>query len=73
MHNPEFAILCIFLFRRTTKWKWKKRKDGQILGPCQRIYKATEHVGEGKTNCSLCSWNGPQGFGEVTRGMENQW
>ena len=36
-----------------------KRKDRQILGPCQRTKKAVEPKSLGNTNRSWCTWNSP--------------
>ena len=35
----------------------RKRKDKQILGPCQRDEKTVEHEGDGDTNCSRRTGN----------------
>ena len=31
-----------------------------------------EHEGDGDTNCSWCTWNGPQKLGKGTGGIRNQ-
>ena len=33
--------------------------DKQILGPCQRTEQTVKHAGDGDTDCSWCTWNGP--------------
>ena len=38
-----------------------KRKERQILGPCQITKKAVEHQGDGDTIRRRCTWNVPKG------------
>ena len=42
----------------------RKRKDRQILGPCQRTEKTVEHEGEGRADCDWDLWNNPQRVGK---------
>ena len=48
----------------------KKRKDRQILGPCQK--KAMEQEDNGDSSCCWSTWNGPQRLREQTEGTVNQ-
>ena len=52
----------------------RKRKDRQILGPCQRTKKIVEHDyddddDDGDTNCNWCTWNGLKKLKRKTRGI----
>ena len=35
----------------------RKRKESQVLRPCQRTYKAMEHEVDGDTDYNLSAWN----------------
>ena len=59
-------------FCRSIWLKWKKTKDRQTLGSCQRVEKAVDHECDGDTNCTWYTWNGPQWPGEVTGGTGNK-
>ena len=48
----------------------RKRKDWQILGPCQRTKNVVEREGNDDTKCSC--WDGLQRFGKKTEEIENQ-
>ena len=37
-----------------------------------RAKEAIEHVGDGDTNCSWCTWNDPKRIGKGTGGLGNQ-
>ena len=43
----------------------RKRKDGQVLGPCQGTKKAKEHERDVDTNCIRRTWNRHQRFAKV--------
>ena len=50
----------------------RKRKERQVLGPCQKIEKTMEHEGGGDTNCTWCTRNNTQrlgAFGTITKGL----
>ena len=40
---------------------WEEVKS-QVLKLCLRTKKAVEREGDGDTNCSWCTWNGPKEF-----------
>ena len=42
----------------------RKRKERLVLGPCLRTKKATEHEGDGDTNCHWQTWNVLQKIGQ---------
>ena len=44
----------------------RKRKERQVLGPCERTKKALEHEDDGVTNCYWHTWNGSQRLGKGT-------
>ena len=39
-------------------WKWKKRKDKQILASYQTAEKALDYHYDGDTYRTWCTWNG---------------
>ena len=49
----------------------RKRKDRQVLGPCQRTEKVVELEGKGDTNCSWRAWNWAQKVEKDTRRIGN--
>ena len=49
----------------------RKRKDRQILGPCQRTKKTVEQVGDSYTNCRSHALNSPQWIGRVGNQRKN--
>ena len=52
--------------------KKRKQKDRRILGYCIRAEKVVEHEGNGDTNSSWCTWNGPQRSRKETGRNGNQ-
>ena len=58
--RKEFVILAdFFCFRGLHCKNDGKRNDSQELRSYQRTEKDVEHKGDGDTNCSWCTWNGP--------------
>ena len=50
-------------YEKKKKKKMKEsEKNCQILGSSPRTKKSVEHEGDRYSNCSWCSWNGPQKF-----------
>ena len=43
-----------------------KRRYGQILESYQKVENVVEHEVDSDKNCSLCTWNSPQGLGKET-------
>ena len=59
-------------FLQTTERKWKRVKDRQISGPCQRTKNVLVHEDDGDTSYSWCGWNNSQRLGKGTRRTGNQ-
>ena len=52
-------IIIITTAATTTITIKRKRKERQVLEPCQRTKKVVERVGDGDTNCNWSTWNDP--------------
>ena len=50
----------------------RKKKDKQLVGPCQRTEMSVELKGDVNINCNLYTWNRPQRLGRETEGFGEQ-